>query len=64
MGVKPGGNKVFISGAGYIVRLEPGNKPGWYKLAAVFDEPPDGDELGWHKLADEFEEPPSSKIDS
>ena len=52
-GAGPGGKDILVSGAGYIVRVEAGNKPGWYKLAAAFEEPP-GDEPGWHKLAAEF----------
>ena len=63
-GIGLSGKDVHISGAGYIVRVEPGNKPGWYKLAAAFGEPPAGDERGWHKLAAEFEEPPPSETDS
>ena len=31
---------VLISSTGQVVRVEAGRKPGWYKLAAVFDEPP------------------------
>jgi hypothetical protein len=53
-GAGPGAKDILVSGAGYIVRVEPGIKPGWYKLAAAFDEPPAGDEPGWHKLAAEF----------
>ena len=64
IGVRPGGNNFFISGAGYVVRLEPGNQPGWFKLAATFGEPPAGNEPGWHQLADELEEPPFSNADS
>lgn len=57
-GIGPGGSNVLISGAGYIVRVEFGIKPGWYKLAAAFGEPPNVDEPGWHNLAAEFEKPP------
>ena len=39
-GVGPGRKDVYISNEGYIVRTEPGSKPGWYKLAAGFEEPP------------------------
>ena len=63
-GVGPGRKDVHISNEGYIVRTEPGNKPGWYKLAAAFDEPPSDDERGWRKLIAEFERPPSSETDS
>jgi hypothetical protein len=63
-GIGPRGEDVHISSAGYIVRVESGNKPGWYKLAAAFGEPPAGDEPGWHKLAAEFEEPPPSETNS
>ena len=63
-GIGPGSKDVQIFGAGYIVRIESGNKPGWYKLAATFGEPPAGDEPGWHKLAAEFEEPPAPETDS
>ena len=59
-GIGPSGKDVHVSGAGYIVRIESGNKPGWYKLAAAFGEPPTGDETGWHKLAAEFEGPSRS----
>jgi hypothetical protein len=55
---------VHISGEGYIVRIEPGNKPGWYKLAAAFDEPPSEDERGWHKLVAGFEHPRTSETES
>jgi hypothetical protein len=45
-----GGDSVSISSAGYIVRAESASKPGWYKLAAAFDESPSGDDLDWQKL--------------
>ena len=63
-GIGPGGKDVHIFGAGYIVRVESGHKPGWYKLAAAFGDPPSGNEPGWHKLAAEFEEPPPSETNS
>jgi len=49
-GAGPSSKEILVSGAGYIVRVEAGNKPGWYKLAAEFDEPPAGDETGWPPL--------------
>ncbi len=45
---------VNISGTGYIVRSEPTKTPGWYKLAATFEEPSSGEELEWQKLVDAF----------
>lgn len=51
-----GGRDVHISSAGRVVRVDAGNKSGWYKLAATFDEPPAGDQLAWHKLSADFEE--------
>src|SRR6202171_1702791 len=42
------GKDSHISGAGSVVRIEPGTKPGWYKLAAEFYELPGDDERGWH----------------
>ena len=59
-GLGTDGKDIHIAGAGYVVRIEPGNKPGWYKLAAAFDEPPGDDERGWHKLVAEFEHPSGS----
>src|SRR6202171_1696796 len=59
-GLGPDGKDIQISGAGYIVRVESGNKPGWYKLAAEFYEPPGDDERGWHKLAAQFKHPTGS----
>jgi len=50
------GRDIHISAEGYIVRIEPGNKPGWYKLAAAFDEPPSDEERRWHELVAEFEQ--------
>jgi len=58
LGAGPGGKDVHISGAGYIVRVESGSKPGWYKLAGAFGEPPSDDGPGWHEIADEYEKPP------
>ena len=44
------GNNIFISGTGHIVRAESAKTPGWYKLAATFDESPSGDDLDWQTL--------------
>ena len=54
------GKDIHISGAGFVVRIEPGNKPGWYKLAAAFDEPLSDDERAWHKLVARFKHPSGS----
>src|ERR1035437_8853769 len=64
LGFGPGGKDVQVSGAGRVVRVEPGIKPGWYKLAVTFGEPPAGEEPGWHKLAAAFDEPPSPATNS
>jgi hypothetical protein len=56
VGFGPGGKDIHISGIGSIVRIDPGEIPGWYKLAAAFDELPADDERGWHKLAAEFDQ--------
>jgi hypothetical protein len=53
----PKGKDVNILGAGYIVRVEASHEPGWYQLAAAFDEPPSGRGPGWHQLATAFDEP-------
>jgi hypothetical protein len=45
LGAGIGGNNIYISGNGYIVRAESAKKPGWYRLAAEFDESLSGDEL-------------------
>jgi hypothetical protein len=49
-----GGNDTSISSTGYIVRAESTKEPGWYGLAAAFDESPSGDELAWQKLVAAF----------
>ena len=49
-----GGNDTSISSTGYIVRAESTKEPGWYRLAAAFDESPSGDELAWQKLVAAF----------
>lgn len=53
-GAGPGGNDMRISSTGYIVRAESTKEPGWYRLAAAFDESPSGDELDWQKLVAAF----------
>ena len=58
------GEDVHISSAGRVVRVEAGKKPGWYKLAATFGEPPASDKPGWHNVASAFEEPPPSATNS
>jgi hypothetical protein len=63
-GVGPIHKDIHISGEGYIVRIEPGRKPGWYKVAAVFDAPGAGNKPDWHKLLEQFEKPPLSGTDS
>ena len=54
-GAGPRGDNIYISGTGYIVRAEATKKPGWYRLAAAFDEPPSDDELDWQKLVAELD---------
>jgi hypothetical protein len=54
LGAGPGGNNIRISSTGYIVRAESSKEPGWYRLAAAFDESPTGDELDWEKLVAAF----------
>jgi len=49
------GNNINVSGAGHIVRAESAKRPGWYKLAATFDEPPSGDEMEWQKIIAAFD---------
>src|SRR6202158_2791566 len=61
-GLGPDGKDIQISGAGYVVRTEPGNKPGWNKLAAEFYEPPGDDERGWPQLADRIKHPSGSLL--
>jgi hypothetical protein len=50
VGAELGGNNICVSSTGYIVRAESSKTPGWYKLAATFDESRAGDKLDWHKL--------------
>jgi hypothetical protein len=54
LGAGPGGNNICVSGTGYIVRAESTKDPGWYRLAAAFDESPSDDELAWQKLVAAF----------
>jgi hypothetical protein len=49
------GNNINVSGTGYIVRAETAKQPGWYKLAATFDESPSGDDLAWQELLAAFD---------
>ena len=49
------GNNISVSSTGYIVRAESSKTPGWYRLAAAFDEFPSGDELDWQKLVARFD---------
>ena len=46
----PDSNNICVSGTGYIVRAESTKTPGWYTLAAAFDESTSDEELEWHKL--------------
>ncbi len=49
------GNNISVSSTGYIVRAESSKTPGWYRLAAAFDEFPSGDDLDWQKLVARFD---------
>jgi hypothetical protein len=44
------GSNISVSSIGRIVRAETAKTPGWFKLAAAFDESPSGDDLEWQKL--------------
>ena len=55
LGAGPEGKDVHISGAGRVVRVDASKTPGWYKLAATFDEPPAGDLPAWHKVVAKYE---------
>jgi hypothetical protein len=44
------GSNISVSSTGRIVRAETAKTPGWFKLAAAFDESPSGDDLEWQKL--------------
>jgi hypothetical protein len=61
LGVGLAGENINIAGTGRIVRAEAADKPGWYKLAAVIDEPRFGDDPGWQKLTAAFDDP--TKVD-
>lgn len=63
-GATPDRKDAHISSEGWVVRIEPGRKPGWYKLAAVFDEPGAGNKPDWHELVAQFEKRPPSGTDS
>jgi hypothetical protein len=55
LGAGPSGNNICISSTGYIVRAESAKNPGWYRLAAAFEESPSGDDLDWQKLIAAFD---------
>jgi hypothetical protein len=63
-GAAPDRKDARISSEGWVVRIEPGRKPGWYKLAAVFDEPRGSNKRDWHKVVEQFEKRPPSGTDS
>jgi hypothetical protein len=54
LGAARGGKNIRVSGAGYIVRAESAKTPGWYRLAATFDESPSAGKLDWQKLVAAF----------
>jgi hypothetical protein len=58
LGAGSGGDDIDIPGTGHIVRAEESDRMGWFKLAAVIDEPSSPAETGWRKLAAAFQEPP------
>ena len=55
VGAGLGRSNVNVSGIGYIVRAESSKTPGWYRLAAAFDESPSSDELDWQELVARFD---------
>ena len=55
LGAGLGGNNIRVSSTGYIVRAESANNPGWYRLAATFDESSSADKLDWQKLVEAFD---------
>ena len=55
LGAGLGGNNISVSSTGYIVRAESTRSPGWYRLAAAFNETPSGDERDWQRLVAAFE---------
>ena len=63
-GSGPDHKDIRISNEGCVVRIEPGRRPGWYRLAAVFDEPGAGDKPNWNELVAHFENGPASTTDS
>lgn len=56
-GYGPRGKDLNVSGVGRIVRSEASGEPGWYYLAAAFDEPSSAQGAGWNQLAAVFEDP-------
>jgi len=48
------GSDTRILSTGYIVRAESTKEPGWYRLAAAFEESPPGNEQDWQKLIEAF----------
>jgi hypothetical protein len=57
LGVGPGGANIPIVIEGRIVRAEPGNRPGWYKLAAAFEDTSSRGKPDWRTLVSAFEDP-------
>jgi PilZ domain len=53
-GYGPKGGDLHISSVGHIVRAEAGSEPGWFQLAAAFEEP--SSLSGWNQLAEAFED--------
>ena len=48
------GNNIWVSSTGYIGRADLAKKPGWYKLAAAFDESSSDEEMDWQQLIAKF----------
>jgi hypothetical protein len=57
LGAGPDGEDIDIPGIGHIVRAEESDRMGWFKLAAVIDEPSSPDGTDWRKLAAAFQDP-------
>jgi hypothetical protein len=55
LGAGLAGNNISVSGTGHIVRAESSKTPGWYRLAATFDESPSAEELDWQTLVARFD---------
>src|ERR1700722_20325054 len=51
----PDGNNICVCGTDHIVRAESAKEPGWYTLAAAFDQSPSAGELEWNKLFAAFD---------